>query len=48
MKRIVILLCKYSLTCDTGTVDLVITGEGELNYQTIYGKVPIGVISSGF
>ena len=23
--------------------DLVITGEGELNFQTLYGKVPIGV-----
>ena len=27
----------------TSGVDLVITGEGELNYQTVYGKVPIGV-----
>lgn len=24
-------------------VSLVITGEGEINYQTIYGKVPVGV-----
>ena len=23
--------------------DLIITGEGEINHQTIYGKVPIGV-----
>ena len=28
---------------ESGRVDLVITGEGEINLQTLYGKVPAGV-----
>lgn len=27
----------------TGGLDLIITGEGEINGQTLYGKVPVGV-----
>lgn len=40
------LLVSYSnLKEEIATCDLVITGEGQSDYQTMYGKVPVGILN---
>lgn len=40
---LVLRMVKFEELLSAGGVELVITGEGEINAQTTYGKVPVGV-----
>lgn len=40
------LLCSYSdLEDQIAASDLIVTGEGQSDYQTLYGKVPFGIVN---